>query len=185
MGLLDRLFGQRGTSPSTPAPRPAASVASADEQALERYRYLLRTAPPEAIERAHAEAFAQLTPAQRAQALRELSQTLPEAERARMDDQPQTLARMATRAEMRQPGTLERTFGGSGMGGMMAGGLLGSIAGTFIGTAIAHQFLNGFEDSSWSDEGDLDSERADASGRGDDSGFDDVGGSFDGDFLDV
>ncbi|ATB34069.1 hypothetical protein [Melittangium boletus] len=188
MGLLDRLFGPRGTSPSTsmPTPRPPDRGVSADEQALERYRYLLRTAPPEAIERAHAEAFAQLTPAQRAQALRELSQTVPEAERARADDQPQTLARMATRAEMRQPGTLERVFsGGGGMGGMLAGSLLGSIAGTFIGTAIAHQFLDGFGDSSWSDEGGLDSAQADASEHGDDSGFDDVGGGFDGDFLDV
>jgi hypothetical protein len=35
-----------------------------DKQALERYRYMLRTAPPDAIERAHEEAFAELTPDQ-------------------------------------------------------------------------------------------------------------------------
>ena len=28
-----------------------------DQQALERYRYMLRTAPPEDVERAHEEAF--------------------------------------------------------------------------------------------------------------------------------
>ena len=36
-----------------------------DEQALARYRYMLATAPPEEIERAHEEAFASLTPEQR------------------------------------------------------------------------------------------------------------------------
>ena len=38
---------------------------SEDEQALARYRYMLKTAPPEAIEQAHAEAFEKLTPQQR------------------------------------------------------------------------------------------------------------------------
>ena len=185
---MDKLFGPRDTAAASPRATPASSApVSADAQALERYRYLLRTAPPEAIEQAHAEAFAQLTPAQRAQALRELSQGLPASERAGADDRPQTLARLATRAEMRQPGTLERTFsgGGVGMGGMLAGSLLGSIAGTFIGTAIAHQFLDGFGDSSWSDESGLESAGAEDSDLGDDSGYDDVGSSFDGDFMDV
>ncbi|MBM7116074.1 hypothetical protein [Archangium primigenium] len=191
MGWMDRLFGQKKAGElATPATsRPATVGGSADEQALERYRYLLRTAPPEAIEQAHAEAFAQLTPEQRAQALRGLSQTLPESERARADDRPQTLARMATRAELRQPGTLERAFGGGagvGMGSILAGSLLGTIAGSFIGTAIAHQFMDGFGDSSWSDEGGMDDAQADASGLEDDGGgYDDVGGGFDGDFLDV
>ncbi len=36
-----------------------------DKQALERYQYMLKTAPPDDIERAHEEAFAQLTPDQR------------------------------------------------------------------------------------------------------------------------
>ena len=45
MGLFDRIFGA--------APRqPAATVLSDDEQAIARYRYMLRTAPPEAIEQA-------------------------------------------------------------------------------------------------------------------------------------
>ena len=58
---------------------------------------------------------------------------------------PQELARYATRTEIRQPGTLERTFGtmpgAVGMGGLLAGSLLGSMAGTVLGTAIAQQFL--------------------------------------------
>ncbi|MBA2390234.1 MAG: hypothetical protein H0V67_08260 [Geodermatophilaceae bacterium] len=44
----------------------------------------------------------------------------PPRERAPSDD-PQALARMATRDEMRQPGTMERTLGrrgGVGMGGI-------------------------------------------------------------------
>lgn len=48
------LFGRRESDPA-----PAQTT---DEQSLERYRYMLATAPPEDIERAHEEAFARLTP---------------------------------------------------------------------------------------------------------------------------
>ena len=159
MGILDRLLGRQEPARAPEAP---TSRGNADQQAIERYRYLLRTAPPDAIEQAHQEAFAQLTPEQRAQVLAELSREVPAAERANAQAEPNALARLATRAELRQPGTLERVFGGSrfgggpgvgmgagmggmGMGGALAGTLLSSIAGTFIGTAIAHQFLNGFD----------------------------------------
>lgn len=154
MGFLDRFLGtsRRETQRSDAGAPPR----SADQQAVDRYRYLLRTAPPDAVEQAHAEAFAQLTPAQRQQVLQELSRELPESERA-SSAEPQALARMATRAEMRQPGFLERTLGqrggGIGLGGMFAGSLLSSIAGTFIGTAIAHQFLGGFDDAQQADSG--------------------------------
>ena len=43
-----------------------------DGQAIARYRYMLRTAPLEAIEEAHAEAFAALTSEQRRRVLEEL-----------------------------------------------------------------------------------------------------------------
>lgn len=149
MGILNRLFGEQPNNPPAPAP-------SNDDEALRRYRYLLRTAPPEAIEQAHAEAFAQLTPEQRARALNELAQAVPEYERAAAAGQadPQSMARMATRAELRQPGLLERVFGsgvgggvggGPSLGGVIGGSLLGSIAGSFIGTAIAHELLGGYE----------------------------------------
>lgn len=111
-----------------------------DQQAIERYRYMLRTAPPEDIERAHAEAFAQLTPEQRRVVLEQLGSQVPPTEVPRSDD-PQSLARMATRAEMRQPGTMERTFGqlpaGPGLGGIF----LATLAGAFVGTAIADSFF--------------------------------------------
>jgi len=156
MGFLDRLLGtnRRETQPSD-----AGAPRSADEQAVDRSRYLLRTAPPDAVEQAHTEAFAKLTPAQRQQVLQDLGRELPESERA-SSAEPQALARMATRAELRQPGFLERTLGarggggGIGLGGMFAGSLLSSIAGTFIGTAIAHQFLGGFDDAQPADSGD-------------------------------
>ena len=101
MGFLDRLLGrstEREVPPRQPtaAPSPTAPGELTDEQALERYRYLVRTAPPEAIERAHEEAFAKLTPEQRRMALRDLSAVVPEHERAGGDD-PRSLARMATR----------------------------------------------------------------------------------------
>ena len=117
------LFGRKNPSPST------------DDQALARYHYMLKTAPPETIEQAHAEAFAQLTPEQRRQVLQELGDKVPAAERAMAEQggaTPQALARMATRAEIRQPGSL---------GGMMAGSLLSGIAGAVIGSMIAQHFF--------------------------------------------
>src|SRR4051794_3837324 len=118
MGLLDRLFGRRSQAReqyAAPGDYRGRPENLPDEQAVARYRYLLRTAPPEQIEQAHAEAFAQLTPDQRQQVLTQLAAAVPAGERPRTDD-PQTLARVATRAEMRQPGTLERALGGYGAG---------------------------------------------------------------------
>ena len=173
MGLLDRLFGRRDRQeydrraygqPQYQAQGRGRNEQLPDEQAVARYRYLLRTAPPETIEQAHAEAFAQLTPDQRQQVLAQIAAVTPAGERPRTDD-PETLARAATRAEMRQPGTLERAlggygpgygqgygpghgpgygrggygggYGGPGMGSMIGGSLLGTIGGLVIGTAVA------------------------------------------------
>jgi hypothetical protein len=149
VGILDHLFGRNARQEPRPVQQPAAAPAQAgDEQAIERYRYMLRTAPPETIEQAHAEAFARLTPQQRSLLLQQLSADLPDAERAASaaKDDPQSLARLATRAEVRQPGTMERTFGGMGgrgmgMGGMMAGSFLSTMAGVVVGSAIAQSFF--------------------------------------------
>ena len=147
-------YGISGSSPwpqhwariAAPAARfrasPAAPGELTDEQALERYRYLVRTAPPEAIEQAHEEAFAKLTPEQRRMALRELSAAVPEHERTGGDD-PRSLARMATRAETNRPGTVERAFGGGGgMLGGMGGTLLGSFAAAFAGSLVAQSLFS-------------------------------------------
>ena len=182
MDMLRRLFG--GDEPQVQSERPQSRSRnlSPDEQAVARYRYLLRTAPPETIEEAHAEAFAKLTPEQRRMVLQELDSTLTPAARAAgapYDADPRSLARLATRAEMRQPGTLERTWSGMpagmGMGSLMMGNFMSTIAGVMVGSLIADAFLGnaGYDAVS--------AEAADASGAegGDfaagDSGFDDGG----------
>src|SRR5215204_6364446 len=58
--------------------------------------WMVIEAVPEAIEQAHTEAFSQLTPEQRRLVLDELSAVVPPEERTGRDD-PQSLARMATR----------------------------------------------------------------------------------------
>ena len=171
---------------------------SEDEQALARYRYMLKTAPPETIEQAHVEAFEKLTPEQRRMLLEQLRNEMPDAERAYATESPQALARMATRAEVRRPGTLEGLFsrmpaaGGLGFGGIMAGSLLGGMAGTVLGTMIAQNFLANHAlaqdlpqeghtaaPDQWSDADTVDG-GADFAG-----GIDDLGGDFDPGSFDV
>jgi hypothetical protein len=112
--------------------------------------------------------------------LRELAQQVPPSEVPNSDD-PQSLARMATRAEMRQPGTIERTFSGvqgPGLGGMF----LSTLAGAFVGTAIADAFFGGPDAPA--DTG-ADAESADSGGEdfgGDAGDAGDFGDSFGGDF---
>jgi hypothetical protein len=179
VGILDRIFGRDDVAQPRPQQGPGAGAPqSADEQAIARYRYMLKTAPPETIEQAHAEAFAKLTPEQRNLLLQQLSADMPDAERraagVAMKDDPQSLARLATRAEVRRPGTMERAFGGiggrgMGVGGMMAGGFLASMAGVVIGSAIAQSFLG---DSSHGDTAVGADTSADAGDVGDDDGGD-------------
>jgi hypothetical protein len=160
-----------------------------DEQAIERYRYMLRTAPPETIEQAHAEAFARLTESQRRAVLQGLKEVTPPREQAAAaaGGDPQALARMATRAEMREPGIMERLFGGGrggpGFGSMLAGSLLGSIAGTVLGSMVAQHFLAGsaaadpvssLDYGDQTEVEDMEAEDPEAADTGDD--FDDFGG---------
>ncbi|WP_344886223.1 hypothetical protein [Zhihengliuella alba] len=140
-------------------PVGAEGVSREDRAAIEKYRYMLRTAPPQDMERAHEEAFARLTPQQRNLLQAELSEQLPPAERPGTD-RPHDLARAATRAEVSQPGFMEKLLGSGGsrggsrrpgMGGLAAGaagglgaGLMAGVAGGFIGSAIAGPLLDGF-----------------------------------------
>jgi len=187
--------GKHGYAPhpgQQPAGRPGAGDTAAhrdpDEVAVERYRYLLRTAPPDAVEQAHAEAFARLTPEQRRRVLEEVGSGLPANERATSDD-PQSLARMATRAEMRNPGTLEQSFRGQGgygargpsFGSMVGSSLLGTVAGVVIGSAVANALFGpAFGDPSQDFAGDGGAEGGEAGAdAGDDAGSDagaDAGG---------
>lgn len=180
MGIFDRIRGDRAN------PRGDAQP-SDDERAVERYRYLLRTAPPEAIEQTHAEAFARLTPEQRRMVLDALASELPQGERdaaLRGGDAPGALARVATRAELRQPGSMERAFGrmgpGMGLGGMMAGSFLSTMAGAVLGTAIGHSlFANEAGAAGIPSSGTGDAGYADAGDAGGDFGGD-VGGDIGG-----
>ncbi|GAA1360160.1 hypothetical protein GCM10009596_16570 [Arthrobacter rhombi] len=145
-----------GTAPG----RTAGPAPTADEAAIAKYKYMLHTAPPEDMERAHIEAFSRLTPAQRDALQAGLGDELPAGERPR-SNRPEDLARSATRAEVARPGFMERLLGGGGrsgargtsrgFGGLAAGaaggigaGLMAGVAGGFIGSAIAGPLLDGF-----------------------------------------
>lgn len=195
MGFLDRLFGTE--EPQTRPAVPTAPVAASDdERALQRYRYLLRTAPPETIEQVHAEAFSRLTDSQRALVYEELSRGAGTGERP-LSSEPATLARAATRAEMRNPGSLEKSLsgnsagvtpGGPGFGSMLASSMLGTVAGYVVGSALVSAFLpwDAGYDSTASDGADTADAGAADSGASDagsaDFGSADFGADFGGDF---
>jgi hypothetical protein len=188
MGLFDRF--REGLGVQRPI-SPQYAEGSADDQAIARYRYMLNTAPPEVIEQAHAEAFARLTPEQRRRVLEELSNEVPDAERVsvlRAGDSPTQLARVATRSEIRQPGVLERIFGGVGAAPGAAGPgfgtfFLSSMAGTVLGSLIAQQFFHANPDAAhlFGDTTPTIEDRTtdnDTASLGDDGN--DLGGGFDG-----
>lgn len=114
---------------------------------LDCYRYLLRTAPHRAIERAHTEAFDELSPLRRLELVEALRHALQEDERAYdVAMKPRLLARLATRAELREPGTLERALGvGRAAPRVGEGRLFALVASAFVATAIAQQFLGGID----------------------------------------
>jgi len=153
MGFLARLMGVESDADRQPAgTRSPAGVTAVDseQRALERYRYMLRTASPETLEQAHAEAFAKLSSEQRKQLLAELASSAPKAEQAAIAatsvEDTQALARVATRAEVRQPGILERTMGTGALG--FGTSLLSSFAMGFVGSMVAQSFfsaLGGFD----------------------------------------
>jgi hypothetical protein len=183
MGFLDRLLGREtiGDLPAAPRSGPAPSAQSDDQRAVERYRYLLRTAPPEAIEQVHEEAFARLSPEQRRMLFDELTRNAPSGEQPRADD-AHSLAQAATRSELRRPGTMERSMAGPSFGSMLGASLLGTVAGYVVGSALVGAFLPGPEaDAASGDAGaeSADSGGADAAGA---DGGDAAGGDFGGDF---
>ncbi len=186
MGFWDSLFGaSRQESSSSPRrSRPPTD----DEYAVDRYRYLLRTAPPEQVEKVHAEAFSKLTPAQRKILHAQLSAAVMGEDRPAYDE-PATLARTATRAELRQPGTMENVLAspamGQSFGSTFGSSMLGSIAGYVVASSIMHAFLPPVDTGAYSDQGYADGQSD--SGSGSDSGYDGgfdggAGGDFGGDF---
>jgi hypothetical protein len=186
MGFFDNLFGS-----ASPEPQQQRSPARSDDEiAVERYRYLLRTAPPETIEQVHTEAFATLTPAQRDLLFDELTKNAAAGD-APASKEPQALAVSATRSELRNPGTMERSLGGQGMGfgSMVASSLLGTVAGYVIGSAIVGAFLPDPSTDASADGGGNESSAdsgADSGGdvSADGGGFGESSGDFGGDFGD-
>ena len=189
MGFFDRLFGD--DTQQQPAQRGATGNRSDDEIAVERYRYLLKTAPPEAIEQVHAEAFSKLTPEQRDILFVQLQENAAAGD-APTSKEPQALAVSATRSELRNPGTMERTLGGNGgqgvgLGGIVMGSLLGTVAGYVIGSAIVGSFMPDPAADTSADAGtdaSADTASADGGDFGSDSGGDFGGGDFGGGFGD-
>jgi hypothetical protein len=196
MGFLDRLFGSDEPARQAPPVPRNQPPRSEDELAIERYRYLLRTAPPETIEQVHAEAFSKLTEPQRQQVLAELSAGLPAYERPRSSN-PQDLARAATRAEYTDPGFMERTLGpqrgrpGPGIGSMIGSSILGTVVGYVIGSALVSSFMapafaadQGSQDASGDTAGTDGGADAGSDGSWGDAGAGDMGGfgDFGGDF---
>jgi len=170
MGFWDSLFGV-SRQDSQDAPRRSRPP-TADEYAVDRYRYLLRTAPPEQVEQVHEEAFAKLTPEQRRILHEQLTAAVMVEDRP-ADDEPATLARSATRAELRQPGTMENVLAAGPAGGAFGGfgsSMLGTIAGYVVASSIMHAFLPPIDMGA--------AETGSADMAADDGGFD-FGGGFD------
>lgn len=137
----------------TLAPPPAGATAArpvvgseADRRAIARYDYLLQTADPHQVEQIHRDAFARLTPAQRAQVEARMRSELPPVLQPASASAPD-LARAAGRAEASQPGRmrglLARVGTGAAVGaGAAAGvGLLGLVAGGAVVSSVAGPLL--------------------------------------------
>ncbi|WP_217180298.1 hypothetical protein [Streptomyces sp. AC495_CC817] len=131
------------------APPPAGATArgtDADRAAIARYDYLMQTADPQRVEQLHREAFARLSPAQRAQVQDRMSAELGPGERpgsSSADD----LARAAGRAEASRPGRMRGILarvpraGAAGMVGGAAVGVLGVVAAGAVTSAVAAPLL--------------------------------------------
>jgi len=135
--------------PAPGASRVSQNATDADRAAIARYDYLLQTADPQRVEQIHREAFARLTPQQRAQVEDRMRQEFEPGERPRSSS-PDDLARAAGRAEAMKPGRMRGLLSrarGAGAGGaaVAAGGaavgLLGVVAGGAVLSTVAGPLL--------------------------------------------
>lgn len=132
MGVLARLFGAEAGTADDPS--------TGDGPGLARYRHLLATAPIESIEQAHAEAFGALHESQRAAIYEELSRGSGTGERP-LSSEPATLARSASRAERRIPGSLERALRDADDRGGFGGSLLDPVVDQVARSPLVSAFL--------------------------------------------
>ncbi len=141
------------TPPAAGAPASASHspLSAADRQAVARYDYLLQTADPHQVEQIHREAFARLTPEQRAHVQARMTAELPAHEHPRSSS-PDDLARAAARGEATRPGMLKGLLARAGTGGgaaRLAGGaaigagvgVLGAVAAGAVVTSVAGPLL--------------------------------------------
>jgi hypothetical protein len=136
MGVLARLFGAEHDS----AEYNSAEHDSDDDLLLRRYRHLLGTAPIESIEQAHAEAFADLREPARAAIYEELSRGTGTGERP-LSSEPATLARSASRAESRVPGSIEKVLRAADDRGGFTGALIDPVVGHVARSPLVSAFL--------------------------------------------
>lgn len=143
-------YAPRAQDPYTPppagAPRRTSQGADADRAAIARYDYLMQTADPYRVEQIHREAFARLTPSQRAQVQQRMQSELAPGERP-ASSSADDLARAAGRAEAAGPGRMRGLlsrvggFGAAGVVGGAAVGALGVVAVGAVGSAVAGPLL--------------------------------------------
>jgi hypothetical protein len=137
----DRPLGSEATAPRFHE-SDTSPVGNDGDRLLERYRYLVRTAPAETVEQAHVQAFARLTPEQRRHILLQIERMAP-SEAAALGRQtagdPASLAQLAAHAEQRQPGVVERALSNASPG---VGNLLSVFAAGFVGSTAAQGFLS-------------------------------------------
>ena len=132
--------------PPAGGPRGATQGTDADRAAIARYDYLLQTADPHRIEQIHREAFARLTPEQRAQVQQRMDAELSPGERP-ASSSADDLARAAGRTEAARPGRMRGLLsrvGGLGAAGVVGGaavGALGVVAVGAVGSAVAGPLL--------------------------------------------
>lgn len=83
--------------------RPETWSVESEEQEVRQYRYLLRTAPLDALEAAHVEALLSLGAQERLEVLRAVRQGLVAGLRASSED-VRTIAHLVAKGERRSPG---------------------------------------------------------------------------------
>jgi len=134
MGFLDRLLRGRRTSldgASTPATGP---------EAVARWKYLLLTAPPEALAEAHAEALGHLDRSTRSDLLHRIRAALGDLEPgAVVPAEERLLLRAAARTERRSPGFLERA-----LSARTPRTSISALAEVVVATSAAAPFLRDF-----------------------------------------
>ena len=128
MGLLDRLLRGRRT-PEAGDARPLTP-----DQAMARWRYLLGTAPPEALSEAHARGLESLGEMPRAEVMQRLRTALSALEPGAMvPSDAGVLVRAAARAERRTPGFLERALAADARGRQTLAGLAAAVVASSAG----------------------------------------------------